>query len=77
MRKGNLGLPVILFSSLLGAAELRLCSSVLPPYQTLDRNQLVGRMVDQMACVMNRMGVSYEVFIHPWLRCQRNVLEGR
>ncbi|MCE9951214.1 transporter substrate-binding domain-containing protein, partial [Aeromonas allosaccharophila] len=58
-------------------ANLRLETSLAPPYQTVEDGNLKGYAVDTVKCVLDKIGVQYQFKIVPPKRAELDLVMGR
>lgn len=61
----------------IGPKLLKIASQEWPPYhyQNID-GKVVGKAVDVLECILNKMDQKYEITIYPWMRAQVNTKDG-
>ncbi len=59
-----------------GPATVRLRTSISPPYQVLNENDLEGISIDVLECVFNRMKTPHQVVVVPWVRALADMQTG-
>ncbi|WP_339764531.1 transporter substrate-binding domain-containing protein [uncultured Sulfitobacter sp.] len=60
-----------------GAQPLRLATQELPPYQMIEGDRMTGIAVRRIRCALDRLDISYELYMTTWSEAQLGTQTGR